>query len=204
MLPSSPSSGQRMSSQENLLRAVVVLLVGHVQAYLQHIMEEFTDSLPNDWASLTELQRIYVVRQVHRRLTRALNQYEEVELADPRKLERFIKNVGDTAGWVSQPGQLALSGERDTLQGFFGDFGTNAIVRYLGLLRGDNKSFFQWLEDRNSTYSRYPSLLSNLIEIRNDAAHGRTTRRLTLREAREFRVVAVRLVDFMDRFVQGA
>lgn len=199
-----PTLEQRMSSQENLHRAALVLLVGHVQAYLQHLMEEFTDTLPTDWSALTELQSIYVSRQVHRRFVRLTNDHQDAELVDGNIRQKFIRNVTTTAGWIANPSQLVLSGEIETLEGFFGEFGTTAIVRHLRLLRGDNTSFVQWLESRDPAYSTFGARFSNLIAIRNDAAHGDAMkRRLTQREAREFRVLAVRIVDLIDLFVQG-
>lgn len=204
-LPATPRSGQRISSQENALRAAIVLLVGHFHGYLQHLLEEWADSLVPDWNKLSPIQRNYVAKQLRRRLARILDDVGEEDLGEANRRQRFVDDVGHAAGWAIDPSSLSISAEREALLGFFTTWKSKAITRALGQFRGDDSSVFEWMVKSNKQYTGYYNLLDSLIDIRNDAAHGdATSRTLTLHEARQYRVLVNRLVHRAEAFVNGA
>jgi hypothetical protein len=196
--------GQRMALQEVLLRAIVVVLVGQVHAYLEDLLEEWGDLLGADFSKLSHMGQKYVVLQVRRHLSETLDQYPQEALGDTAAQHKFMKALEDCRNWLQNPRDLATSPSRSRLEGFFRQWGANAIDRALAQLRVDGVGFFSWLTAQHSGYSDYFVRVNSAIGIRNEVAHGSFETRLTFDDARRHRATLSLLVLKAEDFVSGA
>ncbi len=199
-LPDTPTGALRISSQELVLRAVVVALVANLQVYLENLLEEWADALVSDWEKLSSVERKYVLLQARRRLAVALEENSEERLGIAAQQSEFINAIRTTSDWLDDPTTLASSPDREQLPGFYRDLGANAINRAFSQLRGDGAKFFDWCT-ADPRYSQYFPRVNECIKIRNEIAHGRLGTRLTLRDVRVHRTTINRLVSKADAFV---
>lgn len=193
-------SDRRMSLQENHLRHVVVVLVAAIQAYLTGLLEARADELGDSWPELDLVQRRYVSVQTTRRLAMLVDQFPESELVEEKKIEQLHSAIQDCTGWHQTPSLLARSAHREKLEGFLSDNGTKALDRAISQFGNCGLSFFNWLTKNCPRYRGIPDLLDSLIALRNDVAHGTFNRRVTLREARIYRVAVYRLIVKIEEY----
>lgn len=196
--------GQRMSLQEVLLRAAMVMLVGQLHAYIEDLLEEWGDLLGSDYNKLSAIGQKYVVLQVQRHLSETLSQYAEAELGSEAARKKFIRAVEECHNWLQNPRNLAASPNRSRLEGFFRRWGANAIDKALAQFRVDGARFFSWLSSQNSGYSDYFVRTNSAIDIRNEVAHGEFQTRLTVEDVRRHRGTMSLLVLRAEAFVRGA
>jgi hypothetical protein len=190
----------RMSSQENHLRYLVVALVGALQLYLTEILEERADELCDSWNGLDSVQRRYVSVQVRRRLALLIDAIPESDLADSKKIDRLQASVIECESWYRTPSLLARSAYREKLEGFLSDNGTKAIDRAVSQFGSSGLSFFNWLYKTCPRYRGVDDLLDSAIALRNNVAHGTFNRRVTLRDARVYRVAIYRLIGRIEAY----
>lgn len=193
--------GQRIANQELLLRSATVVLVGALHNYVETLLEEWGDLLGPDFKSLSTISRKYVVLQIQLRLTQALGEYPEESLGDPGAQEKFANAVAESCEWLNIPKSLAASASRPRLEGFFRQWGANAVDRALTQFRDDGTKFFTWLSKQNTGYSDYFIRLNSVIEMRNEVAHGLLKGRLTIEDFRRHRSTISQLVRKSEQFV---
>lgn len=189
-----------MSSQENHLRHVVVALVGVLQSYVAELIEEKADELGNNWETLGLVQKRYVSVQTMRRLSRLVELFPEIDLAEEKRIEQLHAGLQECAEWHNTPSLLARSAYREKLVGFLSNNGTKAIDRAVSQFGTFGMSFFNWLLKNCPRYRGITDLLDSAVALRNDVAHGTFNRRLTLREVRVYRVAIYRLVTKIEEY----
>jgi len=193
--------GRRMSPQENQLRHVVVALVAALQAFVSELLEEKADELGTRWDDLSDLQKRYVAVQSRKRIEAALEGCEEGHLAEPPKVASLRKTTLECADWYSTPSLLARSAYRVKLDGFLQDNGANTLDRTISRYDNCGMTFFNWLARFYPRFRGIEDPLNILIATRNDVAHGTFERRLTMRDARTYRVLVYRLIAKIDLYV---
>jgi hypothetical protein len=198
--PDTVGPDRRMSLQENHLRHVAVALVAAMQSYLSDLLEIKADELGDSWDALDLVQKRYVSVQTTRRLLNLVELFPESELVEEKKIEQLHIGIQDCSGWHQTPSILARSAYREKLEGFLSDNGTRALDRAVSQFGNCGLSFFNWLSKNYPRYRGIPDLLDSLIALRNDVAHGTFNRRVTLREARVYRVAIYRLVGKIEEY----
>lgn len=183
-LPDTIEAGQRISTQEMVLRFVMVSIVGALHRFLATLLEDWADKLVDDWDSLSLLQKRFVALHVHRAFERLLAEFSEGDLWDEKAQRKFRLATSKYAEWLQRPTVLAASPEREELTGFFRDQGAKAIDRALSRFRCDGQPFFGWLLSQSGRYTGYEDRLNEAITIRNEVAHGTLNRRLTTVDVR--------------------
>ena len=196
-------SDRRMSRQESHLRHVAVALVATLQSYVSELVEAKADELGDSWDTLDAVQKRYVSVQTVRRLSDLIELFPESELAEEKKAEQLHTGVQDCSGWHQTPSQLARSAHREKLEGFLSDNGTKALDRAVSQFGDCGLSFFNWLSKNCPRYRGIPDLLDSLIALRNDVAHGTFNRRVTLREARVYRVAVYRCIGKIEKYLKA-
>jgi hypothetical protein len=192
--------GVRLSLRERQLRLFVVSLIGSLQAYIAELLEEICDHLPDDWNALTLIQRRYVCTHIHRRSSNLIQEYPEAAFHEDKKVEQFIKQVSECVNWYSHPSSLSASVLKADLEGFLGDNGSKALDRALTMHRPDAMRFSDWLGAQKAHRSSM-EILDNAIRLRNEAAHGKIAQRITVEDARRYRVIVTRIVQKADEYV---
>jgi hypothetical protein len=193
---------RRLSDQENLLRLVMVAMIGQFQTYIADLLDELCDTLPEEWSHLSSFQKRYVTVQLRRRLETVLEEYPEGDLAEDRNLEQFRSAFSTCSQWPERPSTLAASAHREELYGFLRDNSSKALDRAISQFRPDGMRFSDWLKRNHLRYREIFNLLDNAIRVRNEAAHGKIEQRLTLRDVRVYRAVVYRLIQKADEYLE--
>jgi len=196
--------GQRMALREVLLRSAMVMLVGHLHAYLEDLVEEWGDLLGEDFSKLSPIGQKYVVLHVQRHLSETLSQYPEEKLGDAAIQAKFLRALEECHGWLENPRSLATSPYRSRLEGFFRQWGAVAIDKALAHFREDGVGFFSWLSSQHPGYADYYVRVDSAITVRNEVAHGSFQARLTTEDVRRHRATLTLLVRKAESFVGGA
>jgi hypothetical protein len=194
--------GRRMSPQEIQARHVVVSLVALLQSYITDLLEQKADEMSTNWDELDENERRYVAVQSRRRLQALLEGCEESALVESGKVDSLRETVLHCAAWYQNPSLLSRSAYRDKLDGFLNDNGTNVLDRVISRFGHADMRFFNWLYKNRPRYRGIKDTLDLIIDIRNDVAHGRIRRRVTLREVREHRVRIYRLIGKIQEYME--
>jgi hypothetical protein len=180
------------------------MLVGAFHNYLEDMLEEWGDLLGSTLEDLSPILRRYVAVQVHRRLAGAIGEYSEEAVGDEGNQKKFLSTVSDTAGWIIDPKILAGSASRPKLEGFFRQWGSQAVERALTQFRHDGTKFFTWLSCEHDAYADYFTRLDSAILVRNQIAHGTVGTRLTIEDVRRHRATISMLVIKAEQFVGAA
>lgn len=192
------------SDQENCLRLVIVALIGHFQSYVTDLLNELCDVLPAAWeADMPLYQKKYVLVQLHRRLSYLLENADENSLASDTEIEKLRSSLMDCTNWLNNPVAVASSRFKEDLRGFLKDNGSKALDRAISQFGGGKLKFSDWIDKNYPKYRGIFDLLDNAIEIRNDVAHGKIDRRVTLREARIYVVAVYRLMLKADEYLEA-
>lgn len=192
-----------LSDQEICLRLVMVMLVGQLQSYVADLLNELCDTLPGHWdAALPLFQKRYVLVQLHRRLSSILIERSEAELVDNSNLEKFRKEVLDCAEWGTKPVSIASSGHREDLRGFLKDNGSKSLNKSISLFGANQLSFSDWLDKNHPKYRGIFEQLDNVIQLRNDVAHGKIKQRITIRDAKVYIFIVYRLMLKADEYLE--
>lgn len=195
-------SNRLLTDQENQLRFVVVALIGQFQAYVADLMDELCDNLPDKWEQLAPFQKRYVAIQLRRRIEALLGEHSEIDLAEDKRLEQFKKAFSKCSEWPQRPATLASSSHREELHGFLTDNSSKSLDRAISQFRPDGMKFSDWLKKHYPPYREIFDALDNAIRLRNEAAHGQIGQRLTLRDARTYRVTIYRLIQKADEYLE--
>ncbi|MCR4377116.1 MAG: HEPN domain-containing protein [Rhodospirillales bacterium] len=194
---------RQLSDQENQLRLTMVALIGQFQAYIGDLLNELCDKLPGAWdTNLPLFQKRYALVQLHRRLSLILQDREESELVEDSKLEKFREEVLDCTSWVTRPISLAISGHREDLRGFLKDNGSNALNKAISQFGANQLQFSGWLHKNYPRYREAFGQLDDVIQLRNDVAHGKIEKRITFREARIYIILVYRLMLKADEYLE--
>ena len=200
--PSEIEINRHFSDQENCLRLVIVALIGHFQSYVADLLNELCDTLPAAWqADMPLYQKKYILVQLHRRLNYLLENTDENSLTTDSDIEKLRSSLIDCTGWLNSPIAVASSRFKEDLRGFLKDNGSKALDRAISQLGGGQLKFSNWLDSTHPQYRGIFGLLDNAIEIRNDVAHGKIDRRVTLREARTYIIAVYRLMLKADEYL---
>lgn len=202
-LPEKASAQRRMSSQENQLRQVVVGLVAVLQSYVSELLEEKADELGDQWDDLSDLQKRYVAVQARRRVADAIEECDESEFGEPRRVASFRTTILQCAEWHSVPSMLARSAYRVKLDGFLQNNGGNMLDRAISRYGKCGMTFFNWLSKRHPRFRGVEDALNIIIATRNDVAHGTFERRVTMRETRIYRVLIYRLIAKIEPYMES-
>ncbi len=192
--PVLPSGGRVVSEQQVYVRAAIVLLAAYLEGFFRALPDEFADAIGNSWDSQTAGVRRYVALQATKRLTQTLREARANRCKDAASVDRVRRSVVGTARWFKRPHQLAYSGFRSRLSGFYRQKGAGAIEALLRDFHRDGTSYFNWIAAKGLDRSRFWTVVEGLIQARNEIAHGNATLSLTLGDARQYVAVCVVLV----------
>ena len=193
-------AGVRLSLRERQLRLYVVALIASLQAYVNDLLEEICDLLPEHWTALSAVQKRYVGTHIHRLCSQLVQKYPETDLSDEKRVEQFTKQISSVVGWYDKPSGLSASVLKQDLEGFLGDNGSKSLDKALTLHRPDGMRFSDWLGSQ-PLHRATLEVLDNAIRLRNEAAHGQIGQRVTAEDARRYRAVVTRLVQKADEYV---
>lgn len=202
--PDTLDPGRRISRQENHLRYFVVALVAALQMYISERLEEVADNLGKSWDELTEIQKRYVAVHMRRRIAEIIDAVSENDLSAIDRVEDLRRDLDECHTWYSDPTILARSTHRHNLQGLLKDNGSKAIDKAISQLRPHEMRFSDWLHKNHPRYRGMFDVLDTIIATRNDVAHGLLQRRITFREARQYRVLVCRLVSKIEEYLSEA
>jgi hypothetical protein len=125
-----------------------------------------------------------------------------VDLNDAKKIDQFTTQLAAGVGWYQKPSALSANVLRQDLEGFLGGNGSKALDKTLTLYRPDGMRFSDWLGAKPA-YRASLEILDNAVLLRNEAAHGKIQRRITIIDARRYRAVIIRLVQKADEYISG-
>ncbi len=192
--PVLPSHGRVVSEQQVYVRAAIVLLAAHLEGFFRALPDEFADAIGNAWDSQTAGVRRYVALQAVKRLTVTIREARTNNCKDAAAVDRVRRSVVGTSRWFKRPDDLASSGFRSRLRGFYRQKGAGAIETLLRDFHPDGTSYFKWIAAKGFDRSRFWTVLEGLIQARNEIVHGNATLSLTLGDARQYLAVCVVLV----------
>jgi hypothetical protein len=200
-LSDSINPDRRMSEQESALRLIVVSLVSVLQAYLSELLEEKADQFGSSWDQLTDIEKRYVGVQCLKRLDIFFDDGSDKELAEFKNVEMLRQAVDDCASWFNNPVLLSRSSYRQKLDGFLQNNGSNVLDRIISRYSACELNFLNWLNKLHPKYRGLSDVLDIVIAVRNDVAHGTFSRRITLHDVRQYRVLIYRMIGMIEPYI---
>jgi len=182
----------------------MVVTVAQLHGYLTELLEEWADLLGSDLKKLSPIGRRYVMVQVWRTLSDAIEEHPEDDMGDSKAQAALAQRLEETVKWLDDPRELARAPARPRVEGFFRQWGASAIERTLTHFRDDGTKFFTWLREQHHAYDDFYVRVNAAIDVRNEVAHGELRTRLTLEDVRRHRATISLLVMKSELFVRPA
>lgn len=196
--------GQRdIDSEVTLARATVVMLAGHLEAFLNSLIREIVGLLPNNWEQVSLGQKKYVATCVFLEIN-DYNQYYKVDdFIDEKKIDDFKSSVVKIRDWFQDPSSIGATREH-AIKGFYKGVPPKVIDNMFKRFHKENKSFLVWLDERGRNKSRIYTVLEQLVNQRSEIAHGELATKPTLADARLYVLTATNIVRLVDEFMRDA
>jgi hypothetical protein len=196
-------SSQSLAKEVAVARAIVVLLAGHLQAFFNSLGGEVLSQLPSDWNSLTLEQQRYVALCMAAEIQRCNADFRGETYRDAGKVQKLKDRVQRLGEWIETPDKVNSSEQDVVLQGFFKDVAPRSVDKFLRRFHPEDESFLDWVGRQGFDKSRIYTVLEQLVNQRNDVAHGSLETQPTLNDARLYIVTATTLVRLADKFIRG-
>lgn len=192
--------GARISAQQALLHAAVVLLAARLEAFFRALPADFIGSLEPDNPLASSIGvRAAILRSSAASVSIAR---KKAGLCLKEKQQReLLQALVLAARWAKTPRRFLESSRRPRLRGFYRKSGSQAVDDLLSSLRPDRKRFFSWIGSLGADRSSYWTTLEGIVNARNVVAHGSASPSLTLADVRGYVAKATKLCRFACRYL---
>lgn len=192
-------AGSFLNEQQSYVRAAIVLLASHLEAFLRAIPDEYIDAIVG---GVTMPMRPGVERYVTMRAADAIA--SEIELVadgfDAARRRKFYETVIRAGRWIRTPARVKEA-TRPELIGFYKQRNVESINKYMESFSGVDRGFFDWIASKGMDKSRFATVLKGLINARNQIAHGNAALSLSVKDLRDYIAVVTVMVRLVRRYI---
>jgi len=198
--PVSIISGGSVSEQQILVRAAIVLLASHVEAFFSEIADDFMDVIDSRSYNTQPpgVQR-YVALQAADALLSAIDSVGDGY--DEKQRTQFYRRILTASRWMKDPGRVAEA-SKPRLREFYKQKGVKAIDKYLSLFCSRRIKFFDWLGSIGVDRVRFATVIEGLITARNEIAHGNNgSTSLGVQDLRDYVAITTVMLRRVDQYL---
>lgn len=190
------SNTELLDTANAISRSILVLLAGHLEAYLNDFANEVCGALPAKWDAASIPKKVMIIHSVISGLDALLSEQDRQAPRDEPELNRFRTRAEKILTALSKP--QAIQPVR--LEGFYRLGGPQALAKLISSLSPAGPDFFKWIENIGANRSRLWVTLESVSKDRSQIAHGNLLTSGTPEDARLAILVVAATARYVERY----
>jgi hypothetical protein len=202
MASNTPDDRSKVSPQQTLLKAAILLLCSHVESFFKNLIEEYSDNLGERWSSLPSGLKRYVILQARGYALDEVAKEQYLTCSTENEVNELHGVFREVNRWLESPRTLCSAPQRIKLEYFYRGTAPKAIEKVLISMRQDGHSFFGWVQKKGLDRGRFFKVLEALVDIRNGITHDGGSPSLTIKDVRLYLTIATAIIRQALLFVE--
>jgi hypothetical protein len=193
--------GGAVSEQQVLVRAAIILLSSHLEAFFSQLADDFLDAISDkSFQNQPKSVQRYLALQAAEGYAKAIESLGDAYAEQERT--NFYKRSMQVSRWLKSPTRISES-SRPRLREFYRQRGVKSIDKYLSLYSSGPVKFFDWLGSKGHDRSRFAVVVDGLVTARNEIAHGNNSgTSLGIQDIRDYLAVVTVMLRHVRTYVE--